>query len=62
MRAASHAKIAKSAKNCYGDNAFWTLVLAGPLGDLGALCVMHAASHAKIAKSAKNCNEKNNGF
>jgi hypothetical protein len=36
--------------------------LAGPLGDLVALRVMHETSHAKNAKSAKNCNEENKGF
>jgi hypothetical protein len=34
-------------------------VPAGPLGDLGALCVMNGPSHAKNAKGAKDCIEEN---
>jgi hypothetical protein len=34
-------------------------MFAGPLGDLGALCVMNGPSHAKNAKGAKECIEEN---
>jgi hypothetical protein len=52
MRAPSHAK---GAKDCNEENGvLFTHVIAGPLGDLGALRVTHALSHAKNAKGAKD--------
>jgi hypothetical protein len=37
-------------------------VSAGPLGDLGALCVINGPSHAKNAKGTKDCIVKNRGL
>jgi hypothetical protein len=55
MHGPSHAKSAKVAKDCNEENGVsFTHVVAGPLGDLGVLCVMHGPSHAKSAKDAKD--------
>jgi hypothetical protein len=54
MRAPSHAKNAKGAKDCNEENGvLFTHVIVGPLGNLGALRVTHALSHAKSAKKGR---------